>query len=98
MPITVKTDHKWRELKLDIDVPSRVLMREFSYQERRFVMYGFFRYRGRWYHVDEFSRIDSRSPLSGHKWEAYLSDTVFSGVLIRLSSDGERYQVGTYFG
>ena len=32
------------------------------------------------------------------EWHAYLSDSFFSGILIRVSDDGEQYQIATFIG
>jgi hypothetical protein len=30
-------------------------------------------------------------------WDGYQSDSYFSGVVIKISPDGEQYKIGTYF-
>lgn len=40
-------------------------------------------------------RIPHGSDFKG--WDGYASDSYFSGVLIKLSRDGEEYMVGTYY-
>ena len=30
-------------------------------------------------------------------WDGYANDTYFSGTIIKLSSDGERYKIGRYY-
>lgn len=42
-------------------------------------------------------RLDGKSGDVMSAWHGYHGDSYFSGVLIRLSDDGERYQVATYF-
>lgn len=51
----------------------------------------FFRYRGNVYDFGEFLRIDPPS-----YWDGYLSDSFFSGILIRLVDDGDRVVVGMF--
>lgn len=51
---------------------------------------GFFCYLGFWYHLDQFMRSDQFED-----WHGFAADSFFSGVAIRLSDDGERYQVAT---
>jgi hypothetical protein len=29
-------------------------------------------------------------------WDGYSSDSAFSGVLIKISKDGEEYKIGTF--
>ena len=54
----------------------------------------FFRYRGWVYSLDDFMLPNHVEELE--EWDGYRSDSFFSGVLIKLSDDGEMYQVGTY--
>ena len=89
--VTIKTDHKWRDLVYRHDVPERILKSEFDYQDAGETSDGFFCYRGRWYHLDEFMPTN----LAG--WHGYAGDSYFSGVVIKLSNDGEQIKIGTYF-
>jgi hypothetical protein len=58
----------------------------------------FIRYKGETYDLDEFMTTTSGwpefSPL--RKWDRYLPDTYFSGILIRYSVDCESVVVATY--
>jgi hypothetical protein len=94
MPITIKTDHKWRDLVYRQDVPAKLLTNEFDYQNPEEAIDGFFCYRGVWYHLDAFVPIE-HAELKG--WSAYCGDSYFSGVVIKLSRDGEQIKIGTYF-
>ena len=56
----------------------------------------FFRYKGYVYHLSDFMRIGkNNTDLAG--WHGYHSDSFFSGVLVKLSDDGEAVTVGTYY-
>jgi hypothetical protein len=55
----------------------------------------FFKYRGHTYCLDEFMVIDYNQPLPG--WHGYLSDSYFSGVLIKWSKDFEAITAATYY-
>ena len=94
MPVTIKTNHQWRDLVYRQDVPADVLSSQFDYQDAEETLDGFFHYRGHWYHLDQFMRIDGMPSLAG--WDGYASDSYFSGVVIKLSKDGEQVQLGTY--
>lgn len=91
MACTITTDNKWRDLTCRHDVPRAVLDGQFDYQNEEETLDGFFKYRGAWYHLDMFTRTDM---FDG--WHGYHSDSAFSGVLIKLSSDGERVKLATY--
>lgn len=55
----------------------------------------FFRYRGELYDLGDFEMVtDSMHSFEG--WHGYQSDSFFSGILIRLSSDWETVIVGRY--
>lgn len=92
--LTIRTNHAWRDFVYRSDVPAKVLESEFDYQDEEDTLDGFFCYRGCWYHLDQFMVCDGDT-FKG--WHAYLSDSFYSGVLIRVSNDGERYQVGTFY-
>ena len=53
---------------------------------------GFFKYRGYWYHLDQFMRIPGQM-FNGEDWNGYHADSFFSGILIRMSDDGEEYGI-----
>ena len=91
----VQTNNHWHNLSYRNEVPQSVLDSDFDYQDEDEAYDGFFKYRGNWYHLDGFMRHSDPSwPLSD--WHGYAGDSFFSGVVIRISDDGEQYQVGTY--
>lgn len=55
----------------------------------------FFRYKNRVYHMGEFMRVD-HTAIPGD-WHCYASDSYFSGVLVRYTSDYEQIIVGRYY-
>lgn len=87
------TDHKWKPFKHREEMPEKVLQEYFGHLPEE--MDGFFCYRKRWYHISDFMRISGSAPFP-EEWQGYYSDSYFSGVLIRVSSDGETYQAATY--
>jgi hypothetical protein len=92
--VTIKTDNKWKPFVYRHDVPSKVLASQFDYQNPEDVSDGFFKYRGYWYHLDGFLWFSELAEFKG--WHGYASDSYFSGLVIKLSKDGESYMVGTY--
>ena len=92
--LTIKTNRRWRDFVYRHDVPAKVLADQFDYQDAEDVVDGFFCYRGYWYHLDQFMR-SSGGPLA--EWDGVLNDSYFSGVAIKVSRDGERYQVATFY-
>lgn len=96
MPVTIKTNHQWRDLIPRRNVPLKVLASEFNYQNAEETLDGFFHHRGNWYHLDQFMPFTENNPdFAG--WHAYAGDSFFSGVVIKLSKDGEQIKIGTYY-
>ena len=56
MQLTIKTDHKWRETLYRYDLPDRVLVTEFDYQDAEEVGDGYPNHRGRWHYMDRLYR------------------------------------------
>jgi hypothetical protein len=56
----------------------------------------FFCYQGCWYHTSNFMQaaLDLPKPFAG--WHGALSDSISTGVIIKLSDDRESYQVATF--
>lgn len=56
---------------------------------------GWIKYRDSWLHISDFMRT-SDDDFKG--WDGYMSDTYFSGVVIRHVSDGvdDGYVIGRY--
>jgi len=57
----------------------------------------YFRYRGHAYCVDQFMIIKNHPDKDFSSYDGYMSDSMFSGVLIRLDlDDSNYYQIATY--
>lgn len=96
MALTIKTNRQWRNFSFRNDVPKKVLASQFDHLDIDDALDGFFKYRGYWYHTSDFMKVDGLADdLPG--WHGYVSDSYFSGVVVKLSKDNEQYQVGTYF-
>ena len=98
----ITTDNQWKNFAYRSDVPKKILKSQFDYQNEEDSQDGFFKYRNTWYHLDMFESLHSPwgppprspSPLSKN-WDGIHTDSAFSGVLIKVSKDGEQYKVGT---
>lgn len=81
---------------------SEVERKEFDYLKWDAIEAGedsasFFRYRGQLYDLGEFSTtrvLPDFSPL--RKWDGYLNDSFFSGLVVRYVEDCERIVVGLF--
>ena len=92
------TDHKWHDFKDRWGVPEKVLKDQFSHLNEDDSPDLFFKYKNWWYHASDFMRIEAvHRNTDFKKWDGYTSDTFFSGVLIKLDEDCERYMVGMYY-
>lgn len=89
------TNHHWHEFKLRDEVPPKVLADEFDWTNDDHEAHGdysdgFLCYRGAWYHLGDFMRGGAIAP-----WQGYASNGFSYAVAIRLSDDGELYQIAT---
>jgi len=55
----------------------------------------FVKYKDYVYSLADFMRIDDNSPLKG--WHGYLSETFFSGVVIKYCEDNDQVVLGRYY-
>ena len=94
--LEIKTDHKWKQFKYGYDVEKRKDYKYYDWMDENDKGDGWIIYHRRLYHISDFMRIENIPEFSG--WNGYHSDSFFSGVLIKLSDDGERYKIGTYCG
>jgi len=78
--MSIKTNNQPRELLYLSDFSEKDQAIEFNY--------GFFRYRGNIYHLQDFVRY------SGDYWDGCLGLNYFAAVLIKLTSDCDHVVVG----
>jgi len=57
----------------------------------------FFRYKGELYDLGEFFTTSEIHTVDLTAWHGYMSDSFFSGILVRYSDDFEEVTVGTYY-
>jgi len=96
--LTIRTNHHWRPFRYRYEVPEVVLADQFDHLDEDEGYDGFLCYRGWWYHLSDFMVWTSVGvPEEMTRWDGYASDSFFSGVLIKVSEDGEEYQVATYY-
>jgi len=94
MALKIITDHKWKNFIYGCDLP-KSKRKDFDWiDDEDFPTHSFMKYRKRYYSSEEFMRIEYNVDLKG--WDGYHSDSFFSEVVIKLSKDGEQYQIGLY--
>lgn len=96
MDLTITTNNQWRNFLYGYEVPEKVMKEQFDYLGGDANCDGFICYKGNYYHLCDFMRIDTNSPFDTKKWSGYVSDSFFSGILIKVSDDGEHYKIGWY--
>lgn len=82
----IKTNRHWREFLYRDQVPDKILSEQFDWLDEDTID-GFIKYRGEYYHLQDFIITDVSDG-----W-AYHGDSYYSALLIRVSEDGERYQI-----
>lgn len=89
----IKTNNRPRDILSWYDLTPED-QKEFDYFDPSNIG-SFFRYKGAVYDLGEFVRVDHTAIHD--KWHGYASDSYFSGVLIRYTSDCDQVIVGQYF-
>ena len=83
------TNNHWRNLEYGYQL-SESERAEFDYLDD-IDSADFIRYKGHVYYLGEF--LHAPEPLAAD-WDGYTADSFFSGVVIKLSRDGEQYKIG----
>ena len=109
MRLEIITNNHAHQFVTGYEVPMSVLKWQFDYLTAEEQSSGsFLKYKGHWYHISDFTRFGpffmagieratggtEESPFDG--WHGRVSDSAWSGVVIRISEDGDTYQIGTY--
>ena len=93
----VITNYNWREFRYGNEVPESVHA-DYEHLEESEHYDMWIWYRSRWYHISDF--LAWNTPWTGPKpadlayWDGMVTDTFFSGVVIKVSEDCEKYQIG----
>ena len=96
----VITDHKWKNFLYGYELTKKERA-EFDWMNSEEIEGSLFiRYRKTVYALGEFMAhrapfdcVPEDSPLAS--WHGHRADSFFSAVVIRVSNDGEQYQIGT---
>lgn len=92
--ITIKSNHHIYDLKPYTELPVKE-RKWFGYIEDAFVP-RFVCYKGNWYDVHDMMR--SSQDMFPEYWHGYLSDSFFSGILVRFEGeDPDQVVMGTYY-
>lgn len=88
------TNNQWHQFKYGDEVPKKILESDYDHLTLPEEYDGFLQYRGCWYHISDFMRITYELEHTGYN--GVCSESFFSGVLIKVSEDGEEYQIARY--
>jgi len=95
MALTIKTNGQARYLKYGYELPAK-WRKEFDYMDDETFNDGaFLTYRGCVYNLGDFIRTAEDSTGDLAAWDGYISETFFSGVVIKLRDD--KLIMGSYF-
>jgi len=100
MDTEIITNHHWNQFYYRDSVPQKVLL-DYDHLDYDESMDGWIWYRKTWYHISDFMSCHNEiyspnNPFKKFGYDGYLSDSFFSGILIKVSDDNEEYQIATY--
>ena len=89
MSVTIKTNNVPREMLMLFQLDEKeqqLIKKQFDYfSEEELEEQYFFNYKGYWYCLSDFLRVENSDTFKG--WDGYSSDSYFSGVLIKVKDD-----------
>lgn len=101
--VLVRTDDKWRDFVYGYDVPEKVRREDFDWVDDAEGSDHFFKYHDTWYHLSQFTRTAGGGAagagiptLEAAGWQGIHEESISTGVVIKVSDNGEQYKVGSY--
>ena len=94
--LNIVTNNVPREIIYGFELPASK-RKDFDYikGDEDFNNNQFVQYRGYYYDLGEFMRIENNSNLKD--WDGYISDTYFNGTLIKFCEDNDYVIMGRYY-
>jgi len=89
------TDNKWKNFLYGDEVPKKVLD-DYDWLDGEAKQDGWIKYKGEYYHISDFIYTVRIPEPKLKSWDAYKSDSYFSGIVIKLSPDIQQYKIGLY--
>ena len=83
MAIKITTNHVPRDIVYGFELSDKERQEFDYYTPDELDNAEFFRYKGRAYDLGEFMRIDGHDDKEFTKWDGYMSDSFFSGILVK---------------
>lgn len=98
MALVIKSDKKWHTFKYGYELPKKWRKSKDWLKGEEFDNANFAYYRKWYFALDEFMRIEPSAATRGFRgWDGYLNETYDSGVIIKVSSNGDRYKIGRFY-
>ena len=97
--LVIKTNNIPRDVIFGYEL-TEIERKEFDYHDFEADNPSFFRFKGQLYDLGEFMRISEHAiqmqePLAA--WDGFVSNSFFSGVVVRYVENCERVIVGSYY-
>lgn len=90
----IRTNNKPRPIIYGSELPQSVLT-DFDYLGDDLPSAQFFKFKGQYYDIGEFMRVDADGPYKG--WHGYSGESFFSLMLIKFSDCGEAVTIGRHY-
>ena len=98
MSLEITTNKLWQQFHYIDEVPKDVVSDYLDlYETDEGFEDGWIKYKKDWYHLNDFLRLSKGSPLHSQGWEGYHAESYFSGKVLKISENGEGYQIGAYY-
>ena len=101
MTITIRTNNVPRDIVEAYELTEKE-RKEFDYLDWEKIEAGedsasFFRYQGQVYDLSEFMWTGTLQDQDLKGWDGYMSDSYFSGIVVKYVNDNKQVIVGTYY-
>ena len=94
----ITTNHQWRNLLCGYELTDTELAQFDYFEPEEIAEHNFFRYLGYTYCLADFTRVDPNDSLALLGWYGIHADSVWGGVLVTISEDGEQVKVAYAYG
>lgn len=94
MAVVVSSDGKFKPFLYDYEVPKKVLA-DYDWLSDEDKAHGWVKYKKEYMHLSDFERLPG-SGLLGRDWNGAHQYGFSSGVVIKMTDDGEEYKLGFY--
>jgi hypothetical protein len=90
----IKTNHQPRPVIFFSEIPEAIRVNEFNYYTEKDYVGCFFKYKGCYYDVLQFVRLNKNSSFTG--WDGIMNQSFFSGLLLKWCNNPDYVVIGRY--